>query len=77
MRFCLIFRVANTTLPQVYLENLRVYGTMSVKEIIKFHQVYVENLPFLFSLAATNKSDFLPASYEGGASASNAPSDRS
>ena len=52
MHFCSIFQVANTTLPQVYLENLRVYGTMSVKEIIKFHQVHVENTRFLFSLAA-------------------------
>jgi len=52
MHFCSIFRVLNTTLPQVYLENLRVYRTMSVKEIIKFHQVHVENARFLFSLAA-------------------------
>lgn len=52
MHFCSRFRVANNTLPQVYLESLRVYGTMSVKEIIKFHQVHVENARFLFSLAA-------------------------
>ena len=52
MRFCSIFWVADTTLPQVHLEKSRMYGTMSMKEIIKFHQVYVENPWFLLSLAA-------------------------
>ena len=53
-RFSAIFRGANTTLYQVYLEKSRVYRAMSDnREKIKFLQVYVENSRFLPSLAFT------------------------